>query len=342
MPGFDELSNLFGRIPVALYRTAPDGRLLAGNDALAALLGFSDTAEMGRALAEVADVYVDPGQRRRWLEEIAASGVVRDFDVELRRSDESRIWVQDTARAIRDESGEIVFYEGALIDVTEKVLARKARDEFLATVSHELRNPIAVMLGMGEELAQNFDSFSDEDRRDMVHLIARQAEDAAWLIDDLLIAYREDLSQLSLESEVFDVVKETERVLEVIDHPIEVVASGEESLVLGDPRRMRQIVRNLVSNALRYGGEEIQIRIEGSGRVVEICVCDNGPEISETDLARIFEPYARGSARANSNAVGLGLPVARRLARVMSGDLQHRREHGFTCFVLTLPNAQSI
>lgn len=335
----DDFDDFFRRIPVALYRTTPGGQLVAGNDALAHLLGYDTVAEMQAHLRSVNGIYVDPSQRSTWVELISGSGLVHDFDVELRRPDGSTVWVQDTARAVRDNRGRITHYVGALIDVTEKLEARRARDEFIATVSHELRNPIAVVVGLGEELATNYDTFSDADRKDIANLIARQAEDASWLIEDLLVAYRDDVSRVAIFPQVFDVVKETERVLEVVDHPITVEVRGEEARVFADPRRTRQIVRNLVSNAQRYGGDTIRVTIEVIGDRLELKVCDSGPAIASEDVERIFKPFETGTAREHPKSVGLGLSVGRRLARLMNGDLTYRRGENMTCFVLSLPSA---
>lgn len=338
MPSIEELSDMFRRMPVALYRTTAGGEILAANTALANLLGYDSVEEMRSGLTIVDSIYVDPQRRHHWIEEISDAGSVHDFDVELRRPDGTTVWVQDTARAIRGTNGHIEYFEGALIDVTEKVKAQKARDEFLATVSHELRNPITVMLGMGEELANNYDAFSDEDRRDMAKLIARQADDAAWLIEDLLVAYREDLSRVAVTLQDFQITKEAERVLEVVDQPVELEVRGEESRVYADPRRTRQIIRNLVSNAIRYGGEQILIRVEPTGDRVELRVCDSGTAIPQQELERIFKPFETGTGERHPKSVGLGLSVARKLARLMEGDLTYRYVDGYSCFVLSLPS----
>ncbi len=333
------LGEFFNRIPVALYRTTPGGRLVAGNDALAHLLGYPDVATMLEALRTVETIYTDPSQRTNWVEQISDAGVVHEFDVELKRPNGTTLWVQDTARAIRDDHGRIVHYDGALIDVTAKGEARKAKDEFVATVSHELRNPITVIVGLGDELASSYDTFTEDESRELATLIARQAEDASWLIEDLLVAYRDDVSRVSLSPQVFDAVKETERVLEVVDQPVAVEVRGEEARVYADPRRTRQILRNLVSNALRYGGEEVTVRIEVIGDRLELRVCDSGGPIDSEDVERIFRPFERGSGNDHPTSVGLGLSVGRRLARHMNGDLTYRREDGMTCFVLSLPSA---
>jgi signal transduction histidine kinase len=282
---------------------------------------------------------MEPGQRADWLERMSAEGVILDFDVQLSRPDGSTIWVRDSARAIRNENGEIQYYEGSLIDVTDKFEAERPKDEFIATVSHELRNPLAAMLGLGQELADNYDAFTDEERRDMAQMIARQADDASWLIEDLLVAYRDNLSQVSVSLQEFDVTKEIERVLEVVDYPIDIKVLQGASRIMADPRRARQILRNLITNAMRYGGEEIQVSIDKAADRLEVKVQDSGKPIPDADVERIFRAYERGKGPSHAGSVGLGLNVSRRLARLMDGDLTYRHEGGWSEFVLSLPSA---
>lgn len=339
MTKIDEFGGFFREVPVPLYRTTPNGDILAANPALISLFGYESVAALTQDLATMETIYVDPSQRAKWIELIDQAGVVTDFDVELRRPDGSTIWVRDAARAVKNSHGDVLYYEGSLVDVTDKVKAERAKDEFIATVSHELRNPIAVMLGFGTELANNYESFSDTERREMAQLIARQADEAAWLIEDLLVANRDDLDQVIIAPTTFDVIKEIEYVLEVVDQPIETQACEESTTVYADPGRTRQILRNLVMNALRYGGDRVMVRLARLGDRMEICVSDSGDPISDADVERIFRPFERGSGWRHPKSVGLGLSVARRLARLMEGDLIYRHQEGRSCFVLSLPSA---
>lgn len=334
------IEELLERLPVAIYRSAPDGTLLAANTALADLFGYSSVGELLRDTTSVEDYYVDPPDRELWLNQISEAGEVLDFDIELRRPDGSTIWVQDTARAVFDEDGNIAFCEGALIDMTEKVKAKKARDEFVATISHELRNPMSVLLGLAQELASDYESFSDEGRREVAEMMAHQADDASWIIEDLLVAYREDMSQVTVLSEDFDVAEEVQRVLESFDAPIAFEPDEAASLVRADPRRTRQILRNLVSNAVRYGGDEIKVVTRrGASGTVDIVVCDNGAPMDPQEAERIFEPYERGSGLINPDSVGLGLSVGRKLARLMDGRLSYEHDGDYSAFIVTLPGA---
>ena len=335
----NELGGFFREVPVPLYRTNPNGDILAANPALVSLFGYESVSAMNQDLAIMETIYVDPSQRAKWIELINQAGVVTDFDVELRRPDGSTVWVRDSARAVKNSLGKILFYEGSLLDVTDKVKAERAKDEFIATVSHELRNPIAVMLGLGAELANRYEEFSDTERREMAQLIARQADEAGWLIEDLLVANRDDLDQVVMAPATFDVINEIERVLEVVDHPIETQACEESTTVYADPGRTRQILRNLMTNAARYGGERVKIDLSKLGNRIEICVSDSGDPIPDADRERIFQPYERGSGPHHLKSIGLGLSVSRRLARLMGGDLVYRHEGGWSSFALSLPSA---
>jgi len=333
------IEELFRRLPVALYRSAPDGELLAANPALATLLGYSSFDELTESLESVESLYVDGSKRELWLNRISEAGEVHDFDVELKRRDGSTVWVQDTARAIYDDNGMLKYCEGALIDVTEMVKAKKARDEFVATVSHELRNPMSVLLGLAQELAADYEGFADAERREMAEVMAQQADDASWIIEDLLVAYREDVSRVSVVSEEFDVTEEIRRVLEAVEQDIGLEIGEGSSMVLADPRRTRQILRNLVSNAVRYGGSEVLVRTRRSGTSVEIMVNDSGPALDPDEAQRIFESYERGSGLLDAKSVGLGLSVARKLAGLMSGYLEYSHDGEYSSFIVTLPAA---
>lgn len=333
------IEELFMRLPVALYRTAPDGRLLAANPALAELLGYDTVDELSEDAADISEFYVEGARRLTWLDRISEDGVVRDFDIELIRRDGTTVWVQSTARAAFDDDGSLMYCEGALVDMTEMVKAKKARDEFVATVSHELRNPMSVILGMAYELATDYEDFSEEERREIAAVVAEQADDASWIIEDLLVAYREDVSHFPVLREPFDIVAEVSRVFEGVDQPIEFEVKDNVTRAVGDARRTRQILRNLVNNAVRYGGDEIRVvtRQGSQAGSVDIMVCDNGPPLDPDEAERIFESYERGSGLLDARSVGLGLSVARKLANLMGGSLVYSHDGEYSCFVVSLP-----
>jgi PAS domain S-box-containing protein len=335
------VEELFRRLPIALYRSAPDGTLLAANPALVSLLGYTSIDELKDEAGSVESFYVEGSNRNRWLEQISESREVLHFDFELKRRDGSTVWVQDTARAVYDDDdGTLLYCEGALIDMTEKVKARRARDEFVATVSHELRNPVSVLLGLAQELASDYEGFAEQDRREIAEVMARQADDASWIIEDLLVAYREDMSHVAVFEEVFDVSQEIQRVLEGIEDTVGFEPGHGATRVLADPRRTRQVLRNLVTNAVRYGGSEVKVVTRsGENHSVDILVCDDGNPLDPSEARRIFESYERGSGLLDARSVGLGLSVARKLADLMDGRIVYEHDGHYSSFIVTLPAA---
>ena len=111
--------TLFDGVPVGLYRSTPGGKAMDVNVAMAQMLGYQDRAD---ALLKIdaADLYVDPGDRQRWQELMEREGIVRDFEAELYRRDGTAIWVNDTARAVKGEDGQVLYYEGSLEEITER------------------------------------------------------------------------------------------------------------------------------------------------------------------------------------------------------------------------------
>ncbi|MFN2240771.1 MAG: PAS domain S-box protein [Anaerolineae bacterium] len=116
--------SLFDGVPVGLYRTTPSGRLLDANLALAQIEGYPDRGTL--LAANVASIYVSPEDRIRWQALMEQEGIVRDFETQIRKYDGMLIWVNDSARAVKDAQGQVLYYEGSLEDITER---KQAADE---------------------------------------------------------------------------------------------------------------------------------------------------------------------------------------------------------------------
>ena len=114
--------------------------------------------------------------------------------------------------------------------------------------------------------------------------------------------------------------------------------TGGPASVTADPARLRQILRNLATNARRYGGPNVEVRVVAGADVTTVEVRDDGDGISPEDREHIFEPYRTAHASIGQPAsVGLGLTVSRQLARLMDGDLEYERDGTWSVFRLTLP-----
>ena len=238
----------------------------------------------------------------------------------------------------------------SVVDVTAMNDARrdlerslKSKDELIATVSHELRTPLTTVVGLSVELSESFDSFAPEEARELLRMVADQSIEVATIVEDLLVAARAESGSLKISLEPVDLhleVKATLRGLEIeqeVDcHTVGVVAS-----VLADSRRVRQILRNLLVNARRYGIAPIRVVVRNAGDHVRVEVRDSGEPIPRHEREAIFERYYRARQTPGVTAsVGLGLTVSRELARIMGGQLSYDHD-GESVFTLTLPRAAS-
>ncbi len=220
--------------------------------------------------------------------------------------------------------------------------AAKDRERFVATVSHELRTPITSVLGLSSELRDSWDTFGRADARELVGLIALQAEDAATIVEDLLTVARLARNALKVGRTVVSAHDSVDTVLRRFRmDQIDVDHSG-AAWVYADAARLRQILRNLVTNAIRYGGDHIRVAIESHNDRVHIEVRDDGDGIPPEHLETVFEPFGRSDlGQGNPDSVGLGLAAALDLARLMGGSLVYDRDGGETVFRLVLPRAAS-
>lgn len=236
----------------------------------------------------------------------------------------------------------------AIIDIgivkqAERELAGiiESKDELVASVSHELRTPIGTIMGMALELEQHDGAFGEAERRELIGLIAEQSRELSDIVEDLLVATRADPTTLAVRPEVVDVATQIERIVAATPIRPELAVTGRPILAWADPLRLRQILRNLLTNAIRYGGGVIRIEAgRAPGRVV-VRVIDHGPGIPRADRERVFQPYATVGAVGVPGSIGLGLPVSRRLARLMGGDLVYVGGRP-TTFELSLPAPGSL
>lgn len=199
-----------------------------------------------------------------------------------------------------------------------------SKDRFVASVSHELRTPLSAVLGFAEELKSNAESFRADELTGMLELIADQSQDMADMVEDLLVSARADIGMVTIHAQDVYLRSQAEGVLAGLtpigDKTIEVV--GGRGKVWADPSRTRQIIRNLLTNAVRYGGDNIVLEAVERGDETTMTVTDDGPGLDSSQWEAIFEPYQRAhDAPTQPASIGLGLTVSRQLARLMGGDL---------------------
>lgn len=216
-----------------------------------------------------------------------------------------------------------------------------AKDRFLASVGHELRTPLTGVVGFTSLLRDPDSELTEEEREKMIESIGRESTDLAGIIDDLLVAARSELDMVTVTSENVPLRRLVESVIEVTRderaRDVAIISDEDEVMAMGDPARIRQVVRNLLVNACRYGGNRIEARLARDGGDVVLRMADDGGGLSRDEWERIFEPYQRAhTIETMPAALGIGLSVSRHLSRLMGGDLTYRHENGWSVFELRL------
>ncbi|HSJ83810.1 MAG TPA: ATP-binding protein [Acidimicrobiia bacterium] len=214
-----------------------------------------------------------------------------------------------------------------------------SKDELIASIAHELRTPLAGVVGFAQVLRDDVD-LDPESRAEMVRLVAEQGMDLTNIVDDLLVAAKSEAGTLVVAQVRVDLRAQAAQVLEAWGSDLvgRVEFEGASAPTIGDPARVRQILRNLVSNAMRYGGDQIRVRVVADGETAHVRVEDNGNGVAPEEQERIFEPYSRAhDAPGLTASMGLGLSISRHLAQLMGGDLTYGGEPGLSVFTLSMP-----
>ncbi len=251
---------------------------------------------------------------------------------------EPRSWAPEEVELVATAATLIGAYWERQESIEELREVVRSKDRFLASVSHEVRTPLTAVVGLAEILRGGLADHPDDQVRELVGLIAEQGFEMANIIEDLLVAGRMEIDAVSVVPETIDVVEQVDLALRGVNGADRVLVERTVTKAAADPVRFRQIVRNLVTNALRYGGDSVMVAVAEQGPVATVSVGDNGIGVRAADIERIFEPYQRaGDAPSSAGSVGIGLAVSRHLARKMGGDLVYRRKPGWTWFEFSLP-----
>jgi signal transduction histidine kinase len=221
----------------------------------------------------------------------------------------------------------------------------RSKDQLIASISHEIRTPLTAIMGYARLLRDSQLAMVDAESEAFVAMLVDQGDELSNIVDDLVVAARADLGHLEVVAVPIHLRAQTNQVLEAIDPttPRSVRVTGHDVIALGDPSRVRQIIRNLITNAARYGGTNIEVALHLDEVGAHLLVVDDGRGVPDGQQDRIFEAYHRAHAVPGvTHSLGLGLFLSRTLARLMSGDVSYRRVSGQTIFDLTLPTTHEL
>ncbi len=343
------LHALMDHLPHAIYFKDREGRYLRINRALARSFGLADPAEaLGKTDFDFFGPEYAQEARRDEIRVMDTGQPIVDKEERVVWLDGRARWMSTTKLPLFDEHGATVGTFGISRDVTERKKAAEAlraakeaaesasqaKSTFLANMSHEIRNPLNAIVNMARLL---LDSPVTKEQRDYLLAIKESGETLEALINDILDFSKIEAGRLTLEQEPFDLhetVQDTMRWLAIRAHQkgLEIACNlrpGVPVGVIGDNTRLRQILVNLVSNAIKFteqGEVELTVDTESfvNGDVVlHFKVRDTGIGIPEDKVNKIFEAFeqAETSRRRRYGGTGLGLAISRRLVEAMGGQI---------------------
>ncbi len=341
--------RIFERVTVGIYRSSLEGRQLRSNPALVRLNGYESEEEHLLGVTDIAtEWYVEPTRRAEFQRLLAEYGNVENFESEIyRHKTRERIWITENAYLVRDRSGEPLFYEGTVQEITARKKseqemraameaaenANRSKSRFLANMSHELRTPLNSIIGFTELIQMEpHGPIGAPTYREYLGDVRKSAIMLLQLIDDILDIAKLDAGKLEIGREILSVE-------EVIQDTVTILAQKANAAgltvlqeigpdippLIGDGRRVRQVLANLHSNAIKYtdpgGTITLSARHESPWIILE--VRDTGVGIPDGDLSKVFLPfeqssYAIGKAK---DGTGLGLPLTRELMVQHGGDI---------------------
>jgi len=349
--------SLIESIRDVVFQLDAHGRWTLLNPAWEEFTGRSAASALGREAAADFEAPWSDALREHLRRLASGEAVAAALELPLPSPDGAQHWFELIARPSRDEQGVLEGYSGVLRDVTERLhalevlrgardaaeCAARAKSEFLANMSHEIRTPMNGVIGVAGLL---LDTQLEPEQREYAEMIQSSGSALLTIVNDILDFSKIEAGKLALERVELDVAVVAEEVLELLaakaeERRLELcceLAPDLPASVLGDPLRLRQILLNLVGNAIKFTSQgEVVLRVcapraadGGYAGVLHFEIEDTGIGIEPATCVRLFRPFAQadGSTTRRYGGTGLGLAISRQLCELMGGSIGVRSTPG--------------
>jgi len=326
-------------MPQMVWSALPSGAHDYFNQRWYDYTGVADTSTDGEGWSEVFHPDDQPHARKTWRHSLA-SGEPYEIEYRLRHCSGEFRWVLGRALPVRDDAANITRWMGTCTDIhdhkiaqEELKLANQRKDEFLAMLAHELRNPLAP-ISMAAELLKRAGA-NETLVRKAGNIIERQVLHMTGLVDDLLDVSRVARGLVELQNEELDLRQAVDAAVEQVQplvnargHTLSLQLSSTPVFVQGDKARLVQVAANLLNNAAKYtpAGGNIALVVEASGAQVVMQVTDNGSGIEASLLPTVFELFTQGKRTLEraQGGLGLGLALVKNIVVLHGGQVSAR------------------
>ena len=329
----------------ALMTTDPSGIITDVNKQMEALTGCTRDELIG---APFKDCFTDPARAEAGIKRVLAEKSVTDYELTARARDGKQTVVSYNATTFYDRGRTLQGVFAAARDVTERKRveaelqqakaaaesASRTKSDFLASMSHEIRTPMNAIMGIADLLAKTVLT-PEQDK--YVQIFRRSGDNLLNLINDILDLSKVEASQLDLERTGFSLGDHLEKVIEMVAPRAHEkgltltceIAPDVSNDLIGDPTRLRQVLLNLLGNAIKFtqdGAVSLKVEPDADGSVptaLRFTVSDTGIGIAQDKLARVFERFtqADSSTTRRFGGSGLGLTISKRLVELMGGRI---------------------
>jgi len=364
--------NMFANSIQPMFQSSVEGKLLNANRALMILLGYDSLHELSEI--NVKDLYVNRDQRNEIRQVLETKGYLSNVELQLKRKDGNVITVIEYSRALRDEHGQIVGFEGILEDITvRKAMERKLneyvaalecsqkklaqlnaeKDKLFSVLSHDLRSPFGSILGFCDILLTERSQLTTEEVNQFLSFIKEGAQDQLDFVNRLLDWSRLESGRIKMEMKEVNLGNIAEKSIHSLlglSKKNEVVIDSQlpvDLLVRGDEEMLQNVFTNIIGNALKFTAKGGSIVLQLGSQTkseITVAIADNGVGIPEADLHKLFhveEKYTR-KGLSGEKGTGLGLPVCSEIMQKHGGSIRvESKENNGTTFFLKFPTLKT-